>query len=174
MRVPLLARCPELFRGGTAVERCVANIDLMPTFLEAAGVRTTATVDGQSWLALAQGRSTAWRQSMLYEYYWERNFPQAPTVHAIREDGYKFIRYYGIWDIDELYDLEKDPAEMNNLILSAEHQEIASRMRKQLFAMLEKTGGMQIPLFPDTGFVANRRNAQASHAADFDERLYGR
>ena len=173
MRVPLLARCPELFDGGTTVDRCVANIDLMPTFLEAAGVRSSATVDGQSWLQLAQRRTTVWRESMLYEYYWERNFPQTPTIHALREDRFKFIRYYGLWDIDELYDLESDPMEMNNLIFSAEHQAIASRMRSQLFAMLKKTGGMHIALFPDTGFVANRRNPKGSPAADFDEKLYG-
>ncbi len=172
IRVPLLARCPELFKGGATVDRTVANIDLMPTFLEAAGAKTSAVMDGSSWLALAQGRATAWRDSMLYEYYWERNYPQTPTIHALREDKYKFIRYYGIWDVDELYDLENDPAEMQNLIFSPEHQQIAQRMRTQLFAMLEKTEGMQIPLFPDRGGQSNRRNPQKSHAADFPEPLY--
>jgi N-acetylglucosamine-6-sulfatase len=173
MRVPLLARCPELFKAGTVVEKTVANIDLMPTFLEVAGAKTAATLDGSSWLGLAQGRTDAsWRQAMLYEYYWERNFPQTPTVHALREDRYKFIRYYGIWDVDELYDLEKDPAEMQNLIFSAEHQQIAQRMRTQLFAVLQKTEGMQIPLFPDRGGVSNRRNPKTSRAVDFPEPLY--
>ncbi len=172
MRVPLLARCPELFKAGTTVSKTVANIDLMPTFLEAAGAGTQAVVDGSSWLGMAQGRNTAWRESMLYEYYWERNFPQTPTIHALREDRYKFIRYYGIWDVDGLYDLEKDPAEMQNLIYSAEHQQIATRMRTQLFAMLEKTQGMQIPLFPDRGGQSNRRDPDKSHAADFPEPLY--
>ncbi|MEZ5354765.1 MAG: sulfatase [Bryobacteraceae bacterium] len=172
IRVPLLARCPELFKAGTAVKQPVANIDLMPTFLSAAGVRVPTGLDGMSWLDLARGRSTTWRDSMLYEYYWERNFPQTPTIHALREQRYKFIRYYGLWDIDELYDLQNDPAEMNNLIFSAEHQEIADRMRKQLFATLERTGGMQIPLFPDTPFVMNHRSPTESRAADFSDELY--
>jgi N-acetylglucosamine-6-sulfatase len=172
IRVPLLARCPELFKPGTVVNHTVANIDLMPTFLEAAGARSGATVDGASWLPLAQGRTTQWRQSMLYEYYWERNYPQTPTVHALREDRYKFIRYYGIWDVDELYDLQNDPAEMRNLIDSAEHQPIVQRMRTELFATLEKTQGMQIPLFPDRGGQSNRRDPKKSRAADFPEPLY--
>jgi N-acetylglucosamine-6-sulfatase len=109
---------------------------------------------------------------MLYEYYWERNFPQTPTVHALRESRYKFIRYYGIWDVDELYDLEKDPAEMQNLIFSAEHQPIVNRMRAELFATLEKTGGMQIPLFRDSGGVNNSRSPNGSRAADFSGELY--
>lgn len=172
MKVPLLARCPELFRAGTKVKNTVANIDLMPTFLEAAGVRPTTVVDGASWLPLARGSQTQWRDSMLYEYYWERTFPQTPTIHALREDRYKFIRYYGIWDIDELYDLENDPAEMNNLIFSAEHRAIATRMRSKLFSILEQTGGMQIPLFPDVPYQSNRRDPNKSHAADFSEELY--
>lgn len=173
MRVPLIARCPELFPAGTSVKQTVANIDLMPTFLEAAGVKSPTGLDGKSWIPLAQQRPNAeWRKSMLYEYYWERNFPQTPTIHAVREDRFKFIRYYGIWDSDELYDLEQDPEEMNNLIFSSDHQEIISRMRKQLFAMLEKTDGMEIPLFPDRGGQQNHRNRQGPHAVDFPEELY--
>jgi N-acetylglucosamine-6-sulfatase len=173
MRVPLVARCPELFPAGRTVEQVVANIDIMPSLLEAAGVKTPQGVDGTSWLALAQGRSIPWRNSLLYEYYWERNFPQTPTMHALRDSRYKFIRYYGIWDIDELYDLQADPAEMNNLIFSKEHQQVATGMRTRLFEMLEKTGGMQIPLFPDRGFQANHRDPNRSHAADFPAELYG-
>ncbi len=172
MRIPLIARCPELFPAGTTVTQTVANIDLMPTFLEAAGTPTPTGIDGRSWLPLAQRRNVPWRTSMLYEYYWERNFPQTPTIHALREDRYKFIRYYGLWDIDELYDLQADPAEMNNLIFSPEHQAVAERMRTQLFALLEQTGGMQIPLFPDSGFRADHRNPKASHAADFPPEFY--
>jgi N-acetylglucosamine-6-sulfatase len=173
MRVPLVARCPELFQAGRTVEQVVANIDIMPSLLEAAGVKTAQGVDGTSWLGLAQGRSIPWRNSLLYEYYWERNFPQTPTMHALRDSRYKFIRYYGIWDIDELYDLQADPAEMNNLIFSKEHQQVATGMRTRLFEMLEKTGGMQIPLFPDRGFQANHRDPNRSHAADFPAELYG-
>jgi len=174
IRVPLLARCPELFPGGRTVDQVVANIDIMPTLLEAAGVKAPAGIDGASWLALAQGRSIPWRDSLLYEYYWERNYPQTPTMHALRDSRYKFIRYYGIWDIDELYDLQTDPAETNNLIFSGEHQQVASQMRTRLFEMLEKTGGMQIPLFPDRGNQSNRRDPQGSHAADFPAEIYTR
>ena len=172
MRVPLIARCPELFPAGTTVKQTVANIDLMPTFLEAAGVKAPSGLDGSSWVSLAQQKPVEWRKSMLYEYYWERNFPQTPTVHALREDRFKFIRYYGIWDLDELYDLEADPAEANNLIFSTEHQPVVKRMREQLFAMLERTDGMQIPLFPDRGGQQNHRDPGKSHAVDFSDELY--
>ena len=50
-----------------------------------------------------------------YEYYWEYNFPQTPSIFALRGQRYKFIQYHGIWDIDELYDLQQDPLERHNL-----------------------------------------------------------
>jgi arylsulfatase A-like enzyme len=87
-----------------------------------------------------------WRDKIFYEYYWEYAYPQTPTVHAVRTDRYKFIRYHGIWDSNEFYDLENDPWEMNNLIRSPEHQEHIGLMLDDLWIWLEETGGMQIPL----------------------------
>jgi N-acetylglucosamine-6-sulfatase len=172
MRVPLLARCPELFSRASTVDQVVANIDLMPTFLDAAGLDAPAQCDGASWLPLAQGRKIPWRTELLYEYYWERNFPQTPTMHALRGDRYKFIRYHGIWDTDELYDLKDDPAELHNLIFSPAHQSIAQEMRRKLFETLEKTGGMHMPMYPDRGGQNRLRNPHGSHAADFPEEFY--
>jgi len=172
MRVPLIARCPELFPRGSHVEQVVANIDLMPTFLDAAGLDAPPECDGASWLPLAQGHQVPWRTELLYEYYWERNFPQTPTVHALRGDRYKFIRYHGVWDMDELYDLKNDPQELHNLIFSATHQSMAEDMRARLFQKLEKTGGMHMPMYPDRGGQNRLRNPRASHAADFPEEFY--
>jgi N-acetylglucosamine-6-sulfatase len=172
MRVPLLARCPELFSGGRTVQRVVANLDLMPTFLGAAGVAAPAGLPGRDWMPVAQGRSVPWRDALLYEYYWERAFPQTPTVHAVRGDRYKYIRYHGVWDVDELYDLQADPLETNNLIESAEHQQVARAMNQQLFQMLAQSGGTAIPLYPDRGGQQRLRNPARSRAADFPAPIY--
>jgi N-acetylglucosamine-6-sulfatase len=172
MRVPLLARCPELFKGGQTVSNVVANVDLMPTFLQAAGLEAPSECVGASWLPLTTGHSTPWRKELMYEYYWERNYPQTPTTHALRGDRYKFIRYHGVWDIDELYDLQEDPAELRNLIYSPEHQTIAQQMRAKLFATLEKTGGMQMPIYPDRGGQSILRNPKGDHAADYPAEFY--
>jgi N-acetylglucosamine-6-sulfatase len=172
MRVPLLARCPELFSGGRTAREVVANVDIMPTVFDAMGLNVPSGGDGQSWLPVAAGKASAtWRKELLYEYYWERNFPQTPTMHALRGDRYKFIRYHGIWDIDELYDLQQDPLESNNLIFSPEHQQTITQMRKRLFEILEQTGGMQMPLWPDRGNSQNLRNPKASRSADFPDGL---
>jgi N-acetylglucosamine-6-sulfatase len=167
MRVPMLAHCPELIRPGTKVEQVVANIDIAPTILEAAGLRPPAYLDGKSFLPLLQRKPAEWRDGLLYEYYWERNFPHTPTVHALRGDRYKYIHYHGIWDIDELYDLQEDPEEARNLIRSPEHQPVVKQMNKQLFAMLASSAGMYIPLYEDRGGQQNLRNEHGTPGAAF-------
>ncbi|MFL6463261.1 MAG: sulfatase, partial [Bryobacteraceae bacterium] len=72
MRIPLLAYCPEIIPKGTVVNQVVANIDFMPTVLQAAGVESPKGRAGQSLLPLLQGREMPWRKSLLYTYYWER------------------------------------------------------------------------------------------------------
>lgn len=171
MRVPMLAYCPQLIKPGTVVNEVVANIDIAPTVLAAAGLDHPAYMDGSSFLPLLAGNAQPWRKALLYEYYWERNYPHTPTIHALRGDRYKYIHYHGIWDIDELYDLQEDPLEINNLIRSKEHQAIVKEMNKELFNQLSSTGGMYIPLYPDRGGQSNRRNEFGSPAADFPSYL---
>jgi len=171
MRVPMLARCPELFGRGKTVEAMAANLDIMPTVLDAAGLTPPPGLDGASLLPLARGDASGWRKELLYEYYWERNFPQTPTIHALRTGRYKYIRVHGLWDIDELYDLQSDPLESNNLIFSKEHAPVVRSMNQRLFEILEQTGGMQIPLYPDRGGQSNLRRKTGPKAADFPPEL---
>jgi N-acetylglucosamine-6-sulfatase len=171
MRVPLLMQCPELFKGGTVVDKMVANIDIAPTILEAAGLKAPDDMEGRSFIPLAEGRDVPWRDTLLYEYYWERNYPQTPTVFALRGEQYKYIHFYGIWDIDELYDIKNDPMETTNLIFNPNYKSIIAKMNKELFAQLKATGGMYIPLQPDIGKVYNLRSTEGSKPADFPQQL---
>lgn len=147
MRVPMLAHCPALIKGGTTITQVVQNIDIAPTLLEYAGIATPKQMQGKSFLPILAGKPTPdWRNQAFYEYYWEYDFPQTPTMFAVRNDRYKYIFNYGRWDINELYDLQEDPAEVNNLIRSPEHQKIAEELRTALFNWLEASGGDQIPV----------------------------
>ena len=66
-------------------------------------------------------------------------------------DRYKFIRYHGIWDLDELYDMQSDPDETRNLIAEPSYASLAEKLRKRLFEMLEETNGLTMNLTPDRG-----------------------
>ena len=173
MRVPMIMQCPELFSGGQQVNQVVANLDIAPTVLSAAGLQPPPHMAGASMLPLAQGQNVPWRQELLYEYYWERNFPQTPTVFALRTDRYKFIRYYGIWDVDELFDMQADPAEMQNLAGNPEFAQVARDMSTRMFTLMEETKGMSIPLYRDSGSLVNKRTPapDAEKAAPFPPQL---
>lgn len=171
MRVPMLAYCPGLIKPGTVVNEVVANIDIAPTILEAAGLKAPKYMDGKSFLPFLKGKKQVWRDGLLYEYYWERNYPQTPTIHAIRGNQYKYIHYTGIWDTDELYDLQNDPMETKNLIRNKDYQEVVKRMNKELFSILEDSQGMYIPLNPDRGEQSNLRYESGSSSATFPSYL---
>jgi N-acetylglucosamine-6-sulfatase len=173
IRVPMIMQCPSLFKGGKVVDDLVANIDVAPTILEACGLATPPHMDGQSFIPLAQGREVPWRKEFLYVYYWEKNFPQSPTVFALRGERYKYITYYGLWDADELYDLQEDPGEQRNLLYDEQFKNVANQMETRLYAMMDELGGMEIPLNPPLGGSANKRlqTRGGERAADFPRAL---
>lgn len=116
MRVPMIGHCPDLFAGNRRVDGMALNLDIGPTFLDAAGASYPGPVHGRSLLPLARGNAPQWRSEFLYEYYWERDYPQTPSVMGLRTDRYSFMQYHGVWDLDELYDVQRDPDQMNNLL----------------------------------------------------------
>ena len=173
IRVPLLMRCPDLFEGGAVVDEVVANIDIAPTIMEAMGLKPPAHFDGQSVLPLLAGKEVPWRDYFLYVYYWEKNYPQSPTVFSLRGDRFKYITYYGLWDSDELYDLQADPDETTNLIHEPQFIPVAVEMEALLYEMMGELGGMEIPLNPPQGGSQNLRlrSRGGEEAADFPEAL---
>lgn len=146
MRVPLLVWAPGMIKPASVVQQMILNIDLAPTFLELAGIAKPAQMQGNSFLPLLKGENIPWRDRIFYEYYWEQAFPQTPTTFAVRTNQYKYIYYNGVWDVNELFDLQKDPHEMNNLIRDKSLDKTGLQLKKDLFEWLEKTGGLQIPL----------------------------
>jgi N-acetylglucosamine-6-sulfatase len=177
IRVPLIIQYPEQLQRGRTVEQIVTNIDIAPTLLEAAGAKSSEMDGASFWdMALEDSEAVAstWRNALLYEYYWEWNYPQTPTMFAIRDQDYKYIRYHGIWDTDELYDMRADPHEQHNLIRSQEHQQIASELRSRMFRMLEESDGLRMPLQPERGRQFYYRNPNRAAPGSFPDWFYER
>lgn len=172
-RVPMLMQCPELFEGGSQVEQVVANIDVAPTVMQAMGLKKPDHMDGQSFLEIAQGKKSPWRDYFLYAYYWEQNYPQTPTHFSLRGDKYKYTTYYGVWDTDELFDIQADPQEQNNLIHDPKFAKTKQDMQNRLYSMMDDLGGMAIPMNPPRGRQQNKRLRERGgvSAADFPEAL---
>lgn len=115
IRIPMLAHCPDLFEKGQRVRGMALNIDIAPTLLDAGGVPASPAMHGRSLLPLLR-RQGEWRKDFLYEYFWERAYPQTPSILGLRTDNHSYMNYHGIWDRDELYDIQSDPEQMNNLL----------------------------------------------------------
>lgn len=146
VRVPMLALCPEICKGGQVIENMIQNIDIAPTVLDMAGLEKPAYMRGSSFAPLLGQKQMAWRDRIFYEYYWEYEYPQTPTMHGVRTDRYKLIRYHGIWDTNEFYDLKNDPYETKNLINDPQYQDTIARLTSEIYDWLETTDGMYIPL----------------------------
>ncbi|MEO0473234.1 MAG: sulfatase [Bacteroidota bacterium] len=146
MKVPMLVWAPGRVKAGSKVPQMLQNIDIAPTVLDLAGLQRPDHFQGESFAPILDEKEVEWRNRVFYEYYWEVYFPQTPTTFGVRTDRYKYIMYHGVWDRNELYDLQEDPYEQNNLIRHPDHQKRVAAMRNDVFDWLENTGGMQIPL----------------------------
>ncbi len=146
MRTPLIMRLPKEFDRKGDITEMVQNIDYAPTFLELAGVKVPDDIQGVSLLPLLKGEKPAdWRRSLYYHFY---EYPAEHMVkrhYGVRTDRYKLIHFYNDIDAWELYDLEKDPAEMHNVINDPAYSEVLADMQAELKKL-------QI-LYNDTDFV---------------------
>jgi arylsulfatase A-like enzyme len=117
VQVPFFARWPGHLAAGTHDNRLVANIDIKPTVLSAAGITPDPAypLDGRSFLS-AGGRSRAFT-----EYFFDNvNSPGVKTWASIRTATYQYIEDYDQASLNggtfrEYYDLTKDPWMLTNL-----------------------------------------------------------
>jgi arylsulfatase A-like enzyme len=141
LRVPWLIRYPGVVKPGTQTDSWVLSIDNAPTALDLAGLSIPGDMQGRSVLPVLQGKTPSdWRKSMYYHYY-EFGTPHwVLPNYGIRTERYKLIHYYSIneW---ELFDLQKDPDEMESLMrmegmgVGAGYEDIAADLVSQLTAL---------------------------------------
>ncbi|WP_244525789.1 sulfatase family protein [Sphingobacterium wenxiniae] len=132
LRTPLLVRYPAEIKSGQTSDALVQNLDFAPTLLDYAGVEIPQDMQGESFRNLVNGKEKKWRDAVYYTYY---EYPSIHTVkrhYGIRTDRYKLMHFY--YDVDEweLYDLEKDPKELNNVYNHPDYAQVRADMHKKL------------------------------------------
>ncbi|WP_276165976.1 sulfatase family protein [Zobellia alginiliquefaciens] len=137
-RTPLLVKYPKEIKPGTVVNNLVQNIDFAPTFLDYAGLDIPKEIQGNSFRKLVNGEADEWRDAVYYTYY---EFPGEHKVkrhYGVRTERYKLIHFY--YDIDnwELYDLQEDPSEMNNIYNDPQYGSIKKEMHEKLDELRKK------------------------------------
>lgn len=131
---PLVMRLPSQFKRKGKIEEMVQNIDFAPTMLDIAGVEIPEDIQGISLLPLLKDAKgpAEWRDALYYHYY---EYPAEHMVkkhYGIRTDRYKLIHFYSDVDEWELYDLQNDIQEMNNLYGNPEYEAITADLKEQL------------------------------------------
>ena len=130
IHVPLIIRTPGAI-GGRVIEELVELIDVCPTVLAWTGLRIPHEVQGKSLLRATLGEEAPAREFI---------FAQSGAVKALRGKRYKIV-YYPRQAYGELYDLQNDPLEVENLYASAAHQQIRTEMIQALLDRLIYTEG---------------------------------
>ena len=140
LRTPILMRYPKEIKAGSEINQLIQNLDFAPTFLDYAGVKIPTDMQGESFRKILSNEKSEWRDAIYYTYYEYPSVHMVKRHYGIRTDRYKLIHFY--YDIDqwELYDLEEDPSEMNNIYNNPKYSEIQNKMHTRLDDLREKYG----------------------------------
>jgi arylsulfatase A-like enzyme len=140
LRTPLLIKYPKEIKPGIKIDEMVQNLDFAPTFLDYAGVEIPKDMQGMSIRGLTTNKNSEWRDAIYYTYYEYPSIHMVKRHYGIRTERYKLIHFY--YDIDEweLYDLKKDPQEMQNVYHDPAYTKVKDRMHKRLKELREKYG----------------------------------
>ncbi|WP_258103471.1 sulfatase [Marinoscillum sp. MHG1-6] len=133
LRMPFLMRYPQIVKEPIVNNDVISNIDFAPTLLDLARLEVPSDVQGNSFKSrIAGDTSEEWDQSMYYHYYEFPTWHHVQPHYGIRTDRYKLIHFYYNVDVWELYDLENDPHELNNLSGQPEYSGILDNLKMKL------------------------------------------
>ncbi|MHA1488205.1 MAG: sulfatase family protein [Promethearchaeota archaeon] len=153
----------EIFSRGIVINKMISNIDLLPTILDLIGAKIPKNIEGKSFLPILKDNNQDFRSEIFSEKTYHRIYD---PIRAIRTNNYKYIKNFEKLDTlyqipddimrepsgqymkeiynkprseEELYDLDNDPNETNNLINNPDYIDIATELKKRLFKWMKRT-----------------------------------
>jgi len=142
IRIPLVIRYPPLIKPQTQFRQTVLSIDLAPTLLALGGAKLPEKIHGKSLVPLISGdQSFQPHSSFVIEHFSDNVFPRMANMgyQAVRTDRWKYIHYVELPNSDELYDLQADPYELNNLISEPSAQSTLADLKLNLQRLLAQS-----------------------------------
>ena len=164
IRSPMIVRWPGRVPEGTVCDTPVGGVDIVPTFFAAASIDLPWEMHGHDLTPLLEDPEYAWPYPVLATLTArkygrdtdvvptdpaERDLAGVPWWVSLRHGKYKYIRTLVEGEIEELYDLEADPEELNNLALDADFADVVRRFRAAQVAELKRTGAGFAGALPD-------------------------
>lgn len=132
MKMPFVIRYPKQIKAGTEVAKLTQNIDFAPTLLDMCGIETPPRMQGISFKPLLENKKVKnWRTSLYYHFYEFPGFHSVQRHFGVKTGRYKLICFYmtGQW---ELYDLKKDPTEIQNLYGQPGTEKITAQLKQEI------------------------------------------
>ena len=168
LKVPFVARWPKVIKPGTTSNQLIHYTDVLPTFMEVAGGKPTGDMDGVSFLSILKGKDEA-INNYVYGVRTNQNILNSEIFPSrmIRDKRYKYIRNFNSLEVvaqnltgksnvdyfikrgankfknepfEELYDLEKDPFEKNNLAQNPSFKQMKEKLAKDMFSWMKSQG----------------------------------
>ena len=153
LRMPFIIRYPKEIKPGTVNDDIMLNVDFAPTFLDYAGIDIPEQMQGTSFRPLLNSQTPEdWQTSMYYRYWMHLAHHYVSAHYGVRTLRYKLIYYYGDalgqpGAVDEskepeweLFDLEKDPYEMNSVYNDPEYAGVVKELKVELRRLQEEVG----------------------------------
>ena len=150
MRMPFIIRYPKTIKAGTRSDAIVENVDYPALMLDFAGITVPSSVQGVSFKSICETghEPKGWKQAAYYRYWMHMAHHDNPGVMAMRTKAYKLIYYYGCnynggyqtppgW---ELYDLNEDAAELNNVYDNPDYAIVRDRLKREFVKLRVKVG----------------------------------
>lgn len=168
LKVPFIARWPNVIRPGATSHQLIHYTDVLPTFMQIAGGKATEDMDGKSFLPLLRGEDIE-VNNYIYGVSTNQNILRSEIFPSrmIRDKRFKYIRNFNSVEVlnqnlgdipqvnafirrgalafknipfEELYDLESDPYELDNLIKRPEYQDIKNSLMHDMFTWMKEQG----------------------------------
>jgi arylsulfatase A-like enzyme len=134
-RMPFMISYPKRIEPGTVNSNLLLNIDFAPTMLELAGISIPEDMQGTSFVSQLDMDPKDVRDAVYYHYYEYPKWHKVQPHYGIRTNRFKLIHFYYSMDEWELYDLDKDPNEMNNLYNNPKYIKLIKQLKKKLKAL---------------------------------------
>lgn len=138
LTIPLVMRFPGKIRPKTVTNKMVQNLDLAPTIMKAAGLSVPDEMQGKSLDVFFKGKDPEnWRKEIYYHFYENNAWHTVQKHFGIRTERYKLIYFYDLKDF-ELYDLQQDPNEMDNLYHQVKFKKLGNDLKIELKKIIAK------------------------------------
>ncbi len=148
LRVPLIIYDPRVkpSQRGQVTKATALNLDLPATFLDWAGIEIPKRYQGHSLQPIVNGENHEnWRKETFHEHFAVRN--RIPAFEGLRNENYKYVRYFDHENHEFLHDLKNDPDELINLASDPDYKGVLVTMRQRTTDQVDEYGG---PLEPIT------------------------